>query len=570
MKASNFAAGCLASLAALSCSPRENSREPRLQFEDIAPQAGLDRVARSGSATKLWILENIGTGCALFDADGDGRLDVFLANAGVVSGSELLPGPGPALYLQVADKRFADRTEAAGLKSDAWQTGVAVGDVDNDGDLDLFVAGYRRNALYRNRGGGVFDEATQAAGLQSDRFATSAVFLDYDRDGFIDLYSANYVRFDPRRPPNDGKPCIQSGVEVACGPGHCDPEPDRLYHNERGEKFTDASDAAGISSAEGSYGLGTAAGDIDDDGWPDVYVANDTTANFLWRNLQGARFEDVALYRGAALSDSGQGQAGMGTEIADADGDGAMDIFVTNYSEENNAFYRGLGNGTFEEASRSAGLADASFLMLGWGAKCIDLDNDADLDIVVANGHVWPQAGQVNKALTYEEHCSVYLNTGSGRFVEQGSSMFAVRKSYRGLAVGDVDADGDVDILLTALDSPPCLLENRGVSLGHWISLRLEGTKSNREGIGARVWVTAGGTTQVRDVTRGGSYLSASDARLHFGLGRARAADAVRIRWPSGLEEKLGPLEAGRRYHIVEGKGGAPTLEAAPTPGQPR
>ncbi len=548
-----FLAGCTSSKDA-----------PALQFIDTAPALGLTRVLRSGSPEKLWILENVGTGCALLDTNGDGLLDVFLANAGTLEMREgritLAPGPGPALYVQGPRGRFADRTRDAGLSSAAWQTGVAVGDIDNDGDADLYVACFGQSLLFRNRGEGNFEEVSGAMGIRGERFGTSAVFFDYDRDGFLDLYSTGYVRFDLRSPPNGGRPCVLGGVEVACGPGHCEPEPDRLWHNERGNQFTDVSEIMGIAPAVGSYGLGVAVGDLDGDGWPDIYVANDTTANFLWHNAEGKRFEDVAVWAGAALSESGQGQAGMGTDIADADGDGRLDIFVTNYTEEYNAFYRNIGDGAFEDRTHQAGLAKDSFLFLGWGVKLADLDLDGDLDLVAANGHVYPQAAQVNPAFTYAERCLFYSNLGGGRFVEEGLKLgtaAAAARPHRGLAVGDIDLDGDLDLVLTVLDGPPVLLENRGTSLGNWISMRLEGTRSNRDAIGARVTLTAADREQVREVTRGGSYFSAQDVRLHFGLGSARTVERVQIRWPGGLVEKLGPIAAGAQYRVVEGSGKA-------------
>ena len=536
------------------------NKVPWLQFEDIAPRLGLNRVLRSGSCDKLWILENVGTGCALFDADLDGLLDIFLANAGTVEGRKIVPGPGPAFYRQLPGGKFEDRTREAGLEASSWETGVAVGDMDNDGLPDLFVTAYGKSHLYRNLGGGKFRDDSNALGPVEEGFSTSAVFLDYDGDGFLDLFVANYVRFDWNALPNGGKPCLQKGVEVACGPGFFQPRSGRLYRNHGGARFIDVTKETGIARDEGAYGLGVAAGDLDQDGRPDIYVANDTTANFLWHNVDGSRFEDVALWSGVALSESGQGQAGMGVDIADADGDQRLDIFVTNYSEEYNAFYRNLGDGTFEDRSHKAGFAKDSFLLLGWGVKFLDLDNDGNLDLFVANGHVYPKAKEVNRALDYLERCLIYRNIGEGRFVEEGLNLgeaAALPRPHRGLSVGDIDNDGDLDILLTVLDGPPVLLRNNGPAKGNWISLRLEGVRSNREGIGAQAKLTAGGKVQLREVTRGGSYLSAQDVRLHFGLGSSSTADHVTIRWPSGQVDEIGPLKGGKRYLIVEGEGKA-------------
>jgi hypothetical protein len=546
-------------LAFLWWRPREGPGRPTgVFFEDAAAELGLTRVLRSGSGERLWILENVGAGCGLVDVNGDGRLDVFLANAGTVDGKRLRPGPGPALHVQRPDGRFDDRTREAGLESQAWQTGVAAGDIDNDGDADLLVTCFGESLLYWNRGDGTFVEGAAAAGITGRRFSTSAVFLDHDRDGWLDLYIASYVRFDLESPPNDGKPCLAGGIETACGPGHCEPESGRLYRNLGGKRFEDVSVALGVFREEGSYGLGVAAADLDGDRWPEIYVANDTTASFLWRNLEGKRFEETGIVAGAALSDTGQGQAGMGVDIADLDGDQVLDIFVTNYAEEPNAFYRGLGGGLFEDWSSASGLGPQSFLSLGWGARLVDFDADGALDVLVANGHVHPQAERIHPAHSFAQRCLYHRNLGAGRFAEEGEAhgeALARRRAHRGLAVGDIDQDGDLDALLTVLDGPPVLLRQVGSGLGQWLFLRLEGTASNRDAVGARVTVEAGGRKQVRQVSRGGSYLSAQDPRLHFGLGAAAQADRIRVEWPAGTTEELGPAPAGRRYRLREGSG---------------
>ncbi len=547
-------ASVLILLVSSSCT--KGSTERKLLFVDVAPQLGLRRPLRSGGTQKHWILENVGTGCALLDANQDGLLDVFVANAGVVEQGRILPGPGPALYMQGPPGKFTDRTEAAGLLSKAWQSGVAVGDMDNDGDADLFVSCFGRCLLFRNKGDGAFEEVAEAMGIEGAMFAASAVFFEFDRDGFLDLYVTGYVKFAPSALSNGGRPCLLNGVEVACGPGHFDPEPDRLYRNVNGKRFVDVTRELGIAASEGGYGLGVVAGDFDVDGWPDVYVANDTTANHLWHNIRGQRFEDVALWAGVALSDSGQGQAGMGVDTADVDGDGRLDYVVSNYSEEYNTFYRNLGEGLFEDRTLAAGLADDSYALLGWGVKFADLDNDGDLDFVVANGHVHPQVHDANPALDYLQRCLVYLNDGRGAFQEVGRDLgeaTARPRAHRGMAVGDVDSDGDIDLLLTVLDGPPVLLENRSSGVGAWVSLLLEGSSSNRDAIGARVVLSAGGREQFREVTRGGSYLSAHDVRLHFGLGSASRVDSVSITWPGGTLETIGPLGGNRHYRIVEG-----------------
>lgn len=539
---------------------RMGPREPAaLHFVDRGAELGLHRVLPCGSPEKLLILESVGSGCGLLDANGDGRLDIFLAGPGLIKESSIIPGHGPAFYLQGPGGAFQERTAEAGLASTRWETGVAVGDIDNDGDPDLFVACYGKDLLYRNDGNARFIEVAQSMGLEATGLSSSAIFLDFDRDGYLDLYVAGYVRLLPENLRNGGKPCFQNGVAVSCAPGFHEPEPDRLYHNEAGERFVDVSELLGIARLEGGYGLGVAAGDFDGDGWSDIYVANDTTANYLWHNLKGTGFEDVALWSGAALSDWGQGQAGMGAEAADADGDGNIDIVVTNYSHEFNAYYRNLGNGTFEDATHSAGLASGSYPFLGWGVRLADLDSDADLDLVVANGHVHPQAAALNPSLTYPQRSLFYLNDGKGNFTEEGPQLGVpamTPRAHRGLAVGDLDNDGDLDILMAVMDAAPVLLKNEGSSKGSWVSFLLQGTQSNRDAIGARVTLKTASRTQVREVTRGGSYLSAQDPRLYFGLHTAKQVEHLQIKWPSGRVDEIGPFEARRRYRVVEGVGG--------------
>jgi hypothetical protein len=550
-----FTVATVAAVGLLAWWTRGPRQPAGLQFVDPTTGLGLDRVLRCGSPEKFWILENVGSGCALLDANGDGRLDIFLPSPGWVE-DNAVTGQGPALYLQLPGGAFEDRTVEAGLTSVTWQTGVAVGDMDNDGNPDLFVSCYGKDQLYRNVGNARFREVSRPMGLTSTGFSSSAVFLDFDRDGYLDLYVAGYVRFKPDLPANGEKPCLQNGVPVACAPGLHEPEPDRLYHNEAGERFVEVSERWGISGTQGGYGLGVAAGDFDGDGWPDIYVANDTTANFLWRNVEGTGFEDVALWTGAALSDWGQGQAGMGVEVADADSDGHVDIFVTNYSHEFNAYYRNLGDGTFEDATHAAGFAAGSYPFLGWGVRLADLDQDGDLDLVAANGHVHPRASEIHANLTYPQRCLFYLNDGHGHFTEQGLHLgdaAATPRCHRGLAVGDLDNDGDLDILLSVIDAGPVVLRNEGSPRGSWVSFRLQGTRSNRDAIGARVTLTAQGRTQFREVTRGGGYLSAQDPRLYFGLHTATQVESLQIKWPSGAVDEIGPLEARKRYRVVEG-----------------
>jgi hypothetical protein len=540
-------------------------------FADKAPSAGIVRPNACGSPGLMYIFENIGSGAALFDFDRDGRLDAFINNAGTTAVEEsrpkkirLIPGPGTSLYRQLPNGKFEDVTEKAGVRFDGWGTGAAVGDVDNDGDLDLFVGAYGRSRFFLNKGDGTFADATSAARLDRPGYATSACFVDYDRDGLLDLYVVNYVVFDLDHPPNEGEPCSQHGVMISCGPTMHDPMNDVLYHNRGNGVFEDVTARAGMSHQPGAYGLGVAAGDLDRDGWPDIYVTNDTQANFLWHNKEDGTFEETGLYSGAALSESAQGQSGMGVDLGDFNGDGWLDIQVSNYSEEPSAYYENLGDGTFADKSAPSGIAMATFMQLVWGTKALDYDQDGDLDFVIVGGHVHPLAADLAPGLSFEQRILVFEGDGKGDFKEVGAAMgepINVRRNHRGLAAGDVDGDGDLDLFVTLLDGPPLLLMN-DTAKGNSIAFVLEGSRSNREGIGARVELLVGGKKQVREVTRGGSYLSSSDAPAHFGVGPAGKVDEGEIRWPSRAVTKLKDLPAGRLYLVREADGSASVVRA--------
>ncbi len=525
-------------------------------FVDLAPELGLTRVLAAGSPEKLFILENVGSGAGILDFDGDGLLDIFLSNAGSIRDRKILPGPGVALYRQLPAGRFEEVAARAGIRFDGWGTGVAVGDIDGDGDPDIFLGTLERPLLFRNGPGGTFEERAKEAGIDLPGYSTSAVFLDYDRDGELDLYVARYVEFDIAHPPNGGRPCLENDIPISCGPTMHRPVPHLLWRNAGGGKFEDATEKAGMGRQVGPYGLGAAAGDVDGDGWPDIYVANDTTANFLWKNKGDGTFEEIALEAGCALGENAQGQSGMGVDLGDVDGDGKLDIFVANYSEEYNAFYHNLGGDSFADRTYDSGLNEGCFLTMGWGAKFIDYDQDGALDLFVVNGHVQTRAREMNPALSYEQPILFYRGDGAGRFrrtdAELGPDVNRPR-AHRAASVADIDGDGDLDILITVLDAPPVLLVNQVGQRNGSVVLRLRGTRSNREGIGARVELAAGGRTQVREVTRGGGYLSASDAVAHFGLGGLPGAESVRVTWPSGRVDDLGPLKAGFTYLIEEG-----------------
>ena len=531
-----------------------------IRFRDDAPAAGIDHHLVSGGQEKLSIVENIGTGVALLDADGDGHLDLFLANGGRIEEGRVVAGPGLALYLQLGSSgKFEEASGRLGLDFDGWATGVAVGDYDSDGDLDIFLACWGPDQLWENRDGR-FVERGEDAGVAHQGLSTSAVFLDYDLDGKLDLYVASYLKFDLSGLPNDGQPCMEGGARVACGPGFYEPEPDRLYRNEGGGRFRLVSSEAGMANAEGGYGLGLAVDDFNLDGLPDIYVANDTTGNYLWLNQGGGKFTDGALMAGASLSPEGQGQAGMGVAAGDCNGDGNPDIFVTNYSQEQNSLYLGIGAGEFAESSAASGFSLESFIALGWSTFFADLDNDTDDDLFVANGHVHPGASKINSSLSYLQPCHFFLNDGKGMFELCPPSVgeLAVEpRAHRGAAYGDIDEDGDIDILLSVQDGPPVLLMNQLAGGGNSLLVELAGSGGNREGIGARLSGKVGGKTLTRTVGRGAGYLSSSDCRAHFGLGLSRKLDTLDIRWPSGKNTRLLDLKAGFLYRVEEGSGKA-------------
>jgi hypothetical protein len=530
-------------------------------FEFVVESRGLEQAIVSGSRDRLFIFESLGTGAALIDYDGDERVDVLVQNGGTVkrhetagrSSVELVPGPGPTLYRQGIDGRFMDVTSKSGIPSCAWGTGVAVADVDNDGDPDVFLSALGPNRLLINESDGQFRDATKTSGVDHPGCATSAAFLDYDRDGWIDLYVANYVEFDFDNPPNQGRPCLEANVPVSCAPSMHYPAADILFRNRGDGTFEDVTTIAGCSGTVGAYGLGVVTADFNRDGWPDIYVANDTTANFLWVNRGDGTFENLALSHGAALSETGQGQSGMGVTVGDANGDGWSDIFVTNYALEPNAYYRSFGDGTFAEQSTVAGLGVASHRYLGWGTRFLDIDHDGRLDLIAVNGHVHPNVSEVGNDLSFSQQPLLFRGLGQGQFesVQGLQGDFVTPRNYRGLAVGDVDRDGALDLLITVLDGPPLLCLNRSQQRGNWIGFRVRGRTSNRDGIGARIEITTGQTTQFQEISGAGGYLCAVEPVAHFGLGAVTSVESVRVRWPNGETADLGPA-SGNRYHLLD------------------
>lgn len=518
------------------------------QSVDVAAEAGLTHVfPNGGDESKTWILETTGSGAAWIDYDNDGDLDAFL-----VSGE----GGISRLYRNDAG-RFADVTAAAGIASEGWGQGVCAGDYDNDGYTDLLVTYWGRNRLYRNLRGKRFEDAAAAAGLLQERvrYNTGCAFLDYDNDGDLDLFVANYLQFDFETTPRPGANpyCWYRNAPTACGPRGLPFDRNLLYRNDGAGRFSDVSVESGIAAPARNYALGVVTGDWNNDGRTDLYVACDRTPSLLYINRGGGKFEDEALLRGAALDADGRALSGMGVAAGDYDGDAAIDIFRTNFSDERSTLYRNRGAGDFDEATLAAGVG-RNTRYVGWGAGFLDVDNDGWKDLLLVNGHVFPEVAGLKTDIRYRQRSILYRNRGGGRFEDAGEEAgpgVAEPHAARGLALGDYDNDGRIEALINSQNEPPALIRFDGNPANSWIVLKLEGVQSNRSAIGARVRVTAGGRSQVDSVRSGGSYLSQSDLRLHFGLGQAESAD-VAVRWPSGLRQRLTGLAAGMTHRIVE------------------
>ncbi|MGA2576565.1 MAG: CRTAC1 family protein [Bryobacteraceae bacterium] len=503
-----------------------------LDFHNVARQAGLtDSFPNGGDRSKQYIVETTGSGAAFLDYDNDGLLDVFL-----VSG----PGGTNRLYHNLGNGKFADVTKEMGLEHSGWGQGVCAGDFDNDGYTDLLVTYWGQNVLYRNQGGRGFEDVTAKAGLKQDRvrYNTGCAFLDYDNDGHLDLFIANYLQFDFATTPKPGQNayCWYRDLPVACGPRGLPFDRNILYHNNGDGTFSDVSVASGIAKPVHNYALGVLTGDFNHDGLIDIYVACDQTPSILYINRGDGTFADEAPMRGTAFDDNGNALSGMGAAAADYDGDGWADIFRSNFSDERETLYRNRGNGEFDDATLAAGMA-LNTRFVGWGCGFFDFDNDGWQDLLLVNGHVFPEVDRLGIDVHYKDRAILYHNTGKGKFVDISESAgpgILEKHSARGAAFGDYDNDGNVEVLVNNQNEPPSLLKQSGKPAGNWVLLKLEGVKSNRSAIGARVRLTAGGLTQIGEVRSGGSYLSQSDLRLHFGLGSARSIERLEIRWPSG------------------------------------
>lgn len=521
-------------------------------FRNIAEQAGLtDRFPNGGTVSKEFIIETTGSGIGFIDYDNDGLLDLF-----VLSGQ----GGTNRMYHNEGHDRFRDVTAQLGLQSSGWAEGVCAADYDNDGFTDLFVTFWGQNRLYRNIGGKRFEDVTAAAHLTQDRvrFNTGCAFVDIDNDGHLDLFVANYLKFDPATTPKPGANpyCYYRGIAVNCGPRGLPFDRNILYRNNGDGTFTDISVESGIAEPDGHYSLGVLAGDFNEDGLPDIYVACDQTPSLLYINKGHGKFEEEGVIRGVAFDQNGKAMSGMGVTAGDYAGDGHQGIFRSNFSDEFETLYRNHGGGVFDDVTLSAGMGQNT-RYVGWGTGFFDFDNDTWPDLLLVNGHVFPEIDALHIDIHYKDRAILYRNLGNGSFKDislQAGPAFSELHSSRGAAFGDIENDGAIEIAVNNQNEAPSLLKQAVNPPGHWVILQLTGTRSNRSAIGARVALTAGGRTQVQEVRSGGSYLSQNDLRLHFGLGSAARIDRVEIAWPSGKRESLRDLDCDRVTKIQEGR----------------
>jgi hypothetical protein len=529
-------------------------------FTDVAEKAGLTgQNVFGGVVAKKYIIETTGTGVAIFDYDNDGWPDIFLVNGTRLEGFPKGQGPGNRLYRNNHDGTFTDVTEKAGLAATGWGQGVCVGDYDNDGWEDLYITYYGKNRLYHNQDG-VFAEVAEKAGVAGSgkAWGTGCAFVDYDRDGHLDLMVANYVDFDLATAPAPGglPTCIWKGVPVMCGPRGLAGAKNILYHNRGDGTFEDVTTKAHIDRTDGHYAFSVSTFDFDEDGWPDIFVACDSTPSILYRNNHDGTFTDVAVTAGAAFNEDGREQAGMGSTIADYNGDGHLDIFKTNFSDDTSTLYKNNADGTFNDATTSAGLGLYT-QYLGWGTMFFDFDNDGWPDLLLVNGHVYPEVDSQHLGSSYKEPRLLFHNNGNGTFSDISASGAGITSasSSRGLAVGDLWNDGKMSAVVSNMNAAPSLLVNQVRSANHWIGIRTVGTKSNRDGIGARILVKTAARTLVDEVRSGSSYVSNSDMRVHFGLGSVAKIDWVEIRWPSGLAERFLDLPVDQIHSLKEASG---------------
>jgi hypothetical protein len=543
--------------------PAPSGRPFYAHLVDVATSAGLQAPVLYGDVDrKKYILEATGCGCAFIDYDNDGWMDIFLLSGTRLGGDP--PDASNRLYKNNRDGTFTDVTEKAGLKAIGWASGVCVGDYNNDGFEDIFCTYFGQNRLYRNNGDGTFTDVTKSAGLWNDepRWGAGCSFLDYNRDGNLDLFVSNYVRFSFEHAPVPGENvnCNWKGVPVECGPRGLPTGRHSLYRNNGDGTFADVSKQAGIASATESYGMTVIAADLDEDGWTDVFVACDSTPSLLFMNNHDGTFREEGVLRGVALSDDGMEQAGMGVGIGDYDLDGHLDLFKTHFADDANGLYHNEGKGNFDDVTRSSRLA-VETRYICWGAGIVDLDNDGYPDIFLVTGNVYPEVERKLPQYAAKTPRGLFRNLGNGTFEELGEQAgpgVVERHCSRGCAFGDFDNDGDVDVLIVNLNEPPSLLRNDLRGKQNWIKIKLEGVKSNRSGIGARVLVHYGGKTQAQARLSQSSFYSCNDSRLHFGLGTSDSVE-IDVYWPNGLHERFKGVQANQLVTLREGAGIVPS-----------
>ncbi|MCH8293762.1 CRTAC1 family protein [Candidatus Poribacteria bacterium] len=490
----------------------------------------------------------MGVGAAFFDFDNDGHLDLYLVNGAYLPASDEDNSPTDRLYRNNGDGTFADVTYQAGITETRYGMGCCVGDYDNDGNQDIYITNFGMNLLYRNNGDGTFTDVTERAGVGDNRFSAGCAFADYDKDGFLDLFVANYVLLDLANSPD----CSQRGIPAYCRPEDFPPTPDVLYHNNGDGTFSDVTKPSGITSV--GRGLGVLWSDVDSDGWLDLYVANDRMANFLYRNSGDGTFTEVGELYGVALNEHAFAESGMGVDAGDYDNDGDLDLVVTNYQAETNTLYQNDGNGIFWDMTAQAHLSEPTLIPLAWGTVFADFDNDGWLDLFFANGHLHDNIEMLEEVGTYKQQNQLFRNMGNGQFVAI-SRRAIISKSSRGVISGDYDNDGDIDLFVMNIGDTPDLLRNDTPQTNHWLGVKLVGTTSNRDGIGARVTLRVGKKKLLREVKSGSSYLSQNDLRLLFGLGKSNRVDSITVHWPSGIDDQLQSVDADEWLTIQEGYG---------------
>lgn len=529
------------------------------QLVDVTEKCGI-HFSHNSSPNNKYVVESMSGGVILIDYDRDGWPDIYFTNAPTVEQAIKGEKARGALFHNNHDGTFTDVTDKAGLATPCFAMGGAVGDYNNDGWPDLYLTCLGGNVLMRNNGDGTFTDVTKRAGVADGRWSTGAAFGDYDGDGFLDLMVTNYVDFHLDDLPGFGKApnCKYRGIDVQCGPRGLKGAGDALFHNNGDGTFTEVSHSAGVSDPDGYYGMTAIFADFNNVGRPDIYVANDSTPKFLYKNLGGGKFQEIGLESGTAVSEDGSEQASMGIAIGDYLHTGRPSLYITNFSDEYDLLYRNDGNWNFTDVSYKSGVAVPSLPYVKWGTAFVDLDNDGWLDLFTVSGHVYPQVDALPSGARYREPKLLQMNVGDGTFCDAGTqagpALLEPRVS-RGVAIGDLFNDGQMDIVVNDLAGGPMVLRNQGIAGRHWVSFELAGTKSNRLAIGARLKLIAGGMTQTDEIHSGGSYLSQNDLRVHFGLDKATKIDSLEIRWPSGRVDTIKDLQADKFYSVLEGEG---------------